>query len=81
MHLRNTKKLRFKATKIGKEFTSEKLTSYSGLKVINDYINHLDLFKYFDKLFSTVNHNATKALNVQIFSAIIFSSLCGINRL
>jgi hypothetical protein len=81
MHLKSTKKLQFKVTKIGKSFTSEKLTSYSGLTVINDYVNHLGLFKQLDLLFSTAKHNATKILNVQIFNAIIFASLCGIHRL
>ena len=36
MHRKNTKKLNFKATKIEKDFTSEKLTSYSGLTTVND---------------------------------------------
>ena len=81
MHLKSTKKLIFKATKVGKSFTSEKLTSYSGLTFINDYVNHLSLFKELDHVFSTVKNNATRILNIQIFSAIIFASLCGINRL
>ena len=81
MHRESTKKLRFKEVKIGKDFTSEKLTSYLGLTVINDYVNHLGLFKQLDQLFSTVKNSATKILNIQIFSAIIFANLCGINRL
>ena len=40
MHLKSTKKLSFKASKVPKSFTSENLTSYSGLTVINDYANH-----------------------------------------
>jgi len=81
MHLKSTKKIGFKATKVEKNFTTEKLTSYSGLTVINDYANHLGLFQRLDQFFSTAKHNATKVLNIQIFSAIIFASLCGINRL
>ena len=46
MHHKNTKKLLFKATKIAKDFTSENLTSYSGLTVFNDYANHLGLFEH-----------------------------------
>ena len=38
MHLKSTKKKQCKATKVGKNFTSEKLTSYSGLTVINEYV-------------------------------------------
>jgi len=81
MHLKSTKKFSFKVTKVEKNFTSEKLTSYSGLTVINDYVNHLGLFKQLDRVFSTVKNNATKILNIQVLSAIIFASLCGINRL
>jgi len=81
MHRESTKKLRFKETCVRQNFTSEKLTSYSGLTVINDYVNHLGLFKQLDRIFSTVKNNATKLLNIQIFSAIIFASLCGVNRL
>ena len=81
MHLKSTKKLEYKSTKVGKDFTSEKLTSYSGLTIINDYVNHLGLFKRLDQVFYTVKNNATKYLNVQIFSAIIFANLCGISRL
>jgi hypothetical protein len=81
MHLKVTKKMQFRATKVSKEFTSETLTSYSGLTVINDYVNQAGIFKALDSAFSTVKNNATKILNIQIFSAIIFSSLSGINRL
>jgi hypothetical protein len=81
MHLKSTKKLRFKSTKVAKSFTSEKLTSYSGLTVINDYVNHLGVPQQLDSTFSTVKNSATKFLNVQIFSAILFASLCGVNRL
>ena len=81
MHRESTKKLSFKATKIAKDFTSENLTSYSGLIVFNDYENHLGLFENIDKQFVTRIENATKILNVQIFCAIIFANLCGIFRL
>ena len=81
MHLKSTKKLQYKSTKVEKSFTSEKLTSYSGLTVINDYVGYLGLFKQLDQVFRTAKNNATKILNIQIFSAIIFANLCGVNRL
>ena len=81
MHYKGTKKLRFQATKVEKSFTSERLTSYSGLTVINDYVNHLGLPQVLDKVFPTVINNATRILNIQLFIAIIFASLCGISRL
>ena len=81
MHLKSTKKLSFKPTRVGKSFTSENLTSYSGLTVINDYVGHWGLFAQFERQFRTVVKSATQILNVQIFSAIIFASMCGIYRL
>jgi hypothetical protein len=81
MHLKSTKKILFKETKVEKSFTAEKLTSYSGLTSINDYVNKLGLFKQLDRLFSTTVTNATKTLNIQIISVIIFANLCGICRL
>jgi hypothetical protein len=81
MHLKSTKKLSFKAVIISKSFTSENITSYSGLTVINDYANRFGLFELFDNQFKTVISNATKILNVQLFMGIIFANLCGIHRL
>jgi len=43
MHLKSTKKLSFQAVKVAKNFTSENLTSFSGLAVINDYTNHYNM--------------------------------------
>ena len=59
-HLKSTKTLGFKATKVEESFTSEKLTSYSVLTVINDYANHLGLHQQLDRVFSTVINNAIK---------------------
>jgi len=59
MHLKSTKKLRFQATKVGKSFTSERLTSYSGLTVINDYVNHLGIFNELNCALYTIKKNAT----------------------
>ena len=81
MHRKSTKKLSFKESKVEKNFTSERLTSYSGLSAINDYVTNLGLFRQLDTAFTTVVHNATEFLNTQIFSAIIFANLCGIHRL
>ena len=81
MKQKMTKMLEFKEEKVENSFTSECLTPYSGLTTINDYVNHLGVFKQLDHAFSTVKTNATKILNVQIFSAIVFASLCGISRL
>jgi len=81
MHLKSTKKFSYREVTVKKSFTSEKLTSYSGLTSINDYVNKLGLFKQLDVLFSTVKNNATKILNIQIISGIVFANLCGVCRL
>jgi hypothetical protein len=44
-------------------------------------MNYLGLSPRLDQAFSTQKTNATKILNVQIFHAIIYASLCGIHRL
>ena len=49
MHHESAKNLQFKETKISKDFTCEKLTSYSGLTVIYNYLNSLGLIKELDK--------------------------------
>jgi hypothetical protein len=51
------------------------------LTVINDYAIHLGLFKQLDKQFRTIIKSATQILNIQVFSGILFASLCGIYRL
>ena len=81
MHHKNTKKLSFQAVRIARNFTSSNLTGYSGLTVINDYANHFGLFEKLNEQFSTKIKSATQILNIQIFSAIIFASICGIYHL
>jgi hypothetical protein len=81
MHLKSTKKLSFIPTKVEKSFTSENLTSYSGLTVVNDYANYCGLLMQLERYFPTAVKNATKILNVQIFTGIIFAVSCGIYRL
>ena len=78
MHLKSTKKLSFKASKVAKSFTSENLTSYSGLTVMRIIRG---LFAQLDRHFRTTVKSATQILNVQLFSAIVFASICGIYRL
>jgi len=81
MKCKDTQKLEIKAIKVEKSFTSRLVTSYSGLTAINDYVNHLGLLSALDKAFPTIKNSATKFLNVQIFSAIVFSNLCEVHRL
>ena len=81
MRHKNTKKLAFKAIKVAKKFTNEKITSYSGLTTIQDYVEQIGIFKQLEQTFPTIISNATKIFNIQIFSSIIYASLCGINRL
>jgi ribosomal protein S3AE len=43
MQDKNTKKLSFQMRKVENSFKSEQLTSYSGLSVIKDYMQHLNI--------------------------------------
>ena len=62
-------------------FTGKKLTAYSGLSPINQFLQKLDLRAELNRLFRTQEYNSLKFLNVHILLAVIFGSLCGINRL
>jgi hypothetical protein len=73
MKCKDTKKITFKQVKIEKSFTNSRLTCYSGLTVVNDYVNHLGLFSAFDEAFSTVKHNATKRFTSD---ALVLRLLC-----
>ena len=81
MKCKDTQKLEIKAVKVEKSFTSQLVTSYSGLTTINDYVNHLGLLSELDRVFPTIKNSAMKILNIHIFSAIVFSSLYGVHRL
>ena len=81
MKCKDTQKLEFKAVKIEKSFTSSRVMSYSGLTSINDYENHLGLLSELNIVFPTVKNSVAKTLNIQIFIAIVFSSLCGVHWL
>jgi len=81
MHPKSTKKISFQPSKVGKTFTSENLTHYTGLTVINDYAHRSGLFEQLSKHFFTHIKSATQILNIQIFSAIIFANICGVHRL
>jgi hypothetical protein len=81
MQCKDTKQKSFKPTKVLKIFTSERLTSYSVLTVVWDYINGLKLFSKLDKLFSTAVGSSIQTFNIQIFMSVVLANLSGIHRL
>jgi len=76
-----TKTLRYKTQKISYSFSSTRLTQYSGLSPIMDYLNKLKIGEGLNTLFPTVEYNSTKYSNAQVFLSVLLSSLAGINRL
>jgi hypothetical protein len=81
MQYKNSKKISFTAGSVKKEFSSEQLTSYSGLSVTSDFINHCGIYRRLEHLFPTTRHNASRFSTAQILSSILLASLCGVHRL
>ena len=81
MHHKGTKNNSFRTAKVAKSFTSENLTDYSGLSSVSDYLTHFGLYSTIERYFPTTVHSATKLLNVQLISGIIFACFCGIYRM
>jgi hypothetical protein len=78
----NTKmKSKFKSKNFKHEFTSSKLTPYSGLSPIMKYLNKEGLGKELNKLFPTQMYNSNKFSNVQVLLSVVLASLAGVNRL
>jgi hypothetical protein len=81
MQDKNSKKISFTACSVKKKFSSEQLTSYSGLSVTSDFINHCGIYGKLEHLFPTIRHNASRFSTAQILSSILLASLCGVHRL
>ena len=81
MQGKDTKQKSFKTTKVSKSFTGERLTSYSGLTVVWDYIKGLNLVSKLDKLFSTAVGSCNQIFNIQIFMSVVLANLSGVHRL
>jgi hypothetical protein len=62
-------------------FTGKNLTAHGGLSPMNKFLSKIGLKEEFNRLFPTQQYNSLKFLNAQIMMAVIFGSLCGINRL
>jgi|GEM_PF-6641429 len=78
-----TKAIRYKTQKkkISYSFSSTRLTLYSGLSPIMDYLNKLKIGEGLNVLFPTVEYNSTKYSNAQVFFSVLLSSLAGENRI
>lgn len=80
--IKNTKKTVKFQSKNGKcSFDGNRLTKYAGLSPIMRYVEKNDITDSFDALFPTIQYNATKFSNTQIFLAVILASMSGINRI
>ena len=81
MQYKNSKKISFTAGLVKKEFSSEQLTSYSGLSVTSDFINHCGIYGMAELLFPTIRHKAIRFSIAHILSSILLASLCGVHLL
>ena len=73
--------IEFKAGKAEKNFTEERLTSYTGLAVVLKYIEAQGIGKLFDGLFPTTRQNATKFSTTQIMLAVVLASISDVHRM
>src|SRR5450759_4529779 len=71
MRDKSSKTMEFKAGKADKNFTEERLTSYTRLTVVSKYIQAQGIGKLLDRLFPTVKQNATKFSTSQIMLAVV----------
>jgi len=67
--------------KVENNFTNERLTHYSGLGVIWDYINNKGLISLINRVFPTTWYNSLKFNNVQVLCSIVLANMSGIHRL
>lgn len=67
--------------KIKKTFSGKRITKYSGLEPVINYIKATGIIKMIETLFPSKIYNATKHTNVQILLSIVLSSLSNINRM
>jgi hypothetical protein len=81
MQDKSNKTIEFRAGKADKNFTEERLTSYTGLTVVLKYIQAQGLGKLLDGLFPTVKQNATKFSTTQIMLAVVLASMSDVHRM
>jgi len=60
---------------------NERLTHYSGLGTIWEYVRSNGLMSLLNRTFPTIKQSATKFTNIQIFMSIVLGHVCGIHRL
>ncbi len=79
---KNTKKtVKFQSENGKSSFDGIRLTKFAGLSPIMRYIKKQKIHNSFDSIFPTLQHNATKFSNTQIFLSTILVSLSGVNRI
>lgn len=81
MQYKNSKTMVFKAGKADKNFTDERLTNYAGLTVVLHYLRAQGIDKLLDRLFPTVQHNATKFSTTQIMLSVVLASMSDVHRM
>ena len=75
------KTMEFKTGKADKNFTEERLTSYTGLTVVSRYIQAQGIGSLLDGLFPTTKQNVTKFSTTQIMIAVVLVSLLDVHRM
>ena len=81
MQNKSNNTIEFRAGKADKNFTEERLTSYTGLTVVSEYIQTQGIGKLLDRLFPTLKQNATKFSTTQIMLAVVLASMSDVHRM
>ena len=75
------KEMKIITGKVENSFTEERLTSYSGLGVVWDFIGSIGLTGLINQVFPTRQTNAGVFSNVQILLSVVLANLSGVHRL
>ena len=81
MQNKSSKKVSFRIGKVEKEFTEERLSLYSGISSVSDYIKSCKIGNLINRWFPTMRRSATVFSTAQILLSVIFSSMSGVHRL
>jgi hypothetical protein len=74
------KKLKRAKKRFKNAFFSENITSYSGLTVTANFCENTSFFEQLSEVLKESKSNAHKFDKSQVIKAVVYASLCGINR-
>lgn len=77
----NKKEMEIITGKVENSFTEERITSYSGLGIVWDYVTSIGLCGILNRVFPAMRTSAGKFTNVQVLLSIVLANMSGVHRL